>query len=98
LIVAESLAVRTADLRQTGPSSKVAFDPEWTSVFGSLQSDPCRFAPIQDRDARLILTKDLLVSKTPSAYLLNQQQTADGSEDCPWKKVRHTSSAATASA
>jgi hypothetical protein len=44
-------------------------------VFGNLQPYPYGFAPIQDRDARLILSKDLLVSKTPSAYLLNQQQT-----------------------
>jgi hypothetical protein len=31
---------------------------------------------MQDRDARLILSKDLLVSKTSSAYLLSQQQAA----------------------
>jgi hypothetical protein len=29
---------------------------------------------INDRDARVILSKDLLVSKTPGAYLLKQQQ------------------------
>jgi hypothetical protein len=33
-----------------------------------------RATTIQHRNARLILSKDLLVSKTPGAYLLKQQQ------------------------
>jgi hypothetical protein len=42
---------------------------------GNLQSYLYGFAPIQDRDAPLILSKDLLVSKTAGTHLLKQQAT-----------------------
>jgi hypothetical protein len=42
--------------------------PERTSVFRNCQSHLHEFAPIRDRNARLILSKNLLASKAPDAY------------------------------
>src|SRR4029077_14467753 len=45
--------------------ARIAGSAERASVFGDLQSYLHEFAPIKDRNARLILSKNLLVSKTP---------------------------------